>query len=91
MLTDSLRVVNPLGLHARAAAVLVRITAKYGSTIILARTDRDISANAKSILSVLALAAATGTELKISVEGPDEEAALESIRELFSNGFGEIK
>lgn len=91
MLTDSLRVVNPLGLHARAAAALVRLTAGFTSTVILSRKDRDTSANAKSILSVLTLAAANGTELDISVDGSDEVAALEAIRQLFANGFGEIK
>lgn len=91
MLTESLRVVNPLGLHARAAAALVRATAKFQSTVMLSRSDRNLSANAKSILSVLALAAASGTELLINVDGPDEIEALEAIRELFANGFGEIK
>lgn len=91
MLSDSLRVVNPLGLHARAAAVLVRLTASFASTIILSRKDRDVSANAKSILSVLALAAAAGTELNISVDGLDEKAAFEAVRDLFANGFGEIR
>lgn len=91
MLTDSLRVVNPLGLHARAAAALVRLTAGYASTVILSRQDRDVSANAKSILSILTLAASAGTELNISIDGSDENAALEAIRQLFANGFGEIK
>lgn len=91
MLTDSLRVVNPLGLHARAAAALVRLTAKFSSTIMLSRKDRDQSANAKSILSVLTLAAAVGTLLEVSVDGTDEVAALDAVRELFANGFGESK
>ena len=90
MLKGSVKVVNPLGLHARAAAQLVRVAGKYRSGITLSRDDSSASANAKSILSVLALAAPVGTELLIAVNGTDEREAFEAVTELFANGFGEI-
>ena len=82
-------VINRLGLHARAAAQLVRLAARFESAVTLFRADRNVFANAKSILSVLALAAAKGTELSITVEGDDEESAIKEIEMLFANGFGE--
>lgn len=81
---------NPLGLHARAAAQLVKTAGVFRSRVTIDRTDRQISANAKSILSVLSLAASRGTELRIKVEGEDEDAALKAVVGLFNNGFGEI-
>ena len=66
MLESKLLVVNRLGLHARAAAQLVRAAAKFSSSITLFRADRNVFANGKSILSVLALAAAKA-ELVVSV------------------------
>ena len=89
MLESKILVVNRLGLHARAAAQVVRLAAKFNSAITLFRADRNVFANAKSILSVLALAAAKGTELAITVDGEDEELAIKEIETLFANGFGE--
>ncbi len=90
MLDGSVKVVNPLGLHARAAAQLVRLAGKYRSVITLRREDSAAFANAKSILSVLALAAPIGTVLLIEVEGSDEHEAFEAVMSLFADGFGEI-
>lgn len=90
MLDGSVKVVNPLGLHARAAAQLVRLAGKYRSLITLRREDSAAFANAKSILSVLALAAPIGTVLLIEVEGSDEQEAYDAVMSLFADGFGEI-
>jgi phosphotransferase system HPr (HPr) family protein len=90
MLDGTVKVVNPLGLHARAAAQLVRLAARFRSTITLKREDSGAFANAKSILSVLALAAPIGTTLLIEVEGDDEQEAREAIVNIFAAGFGEI-
>ena len=90
MLEGTVKVVNPLGLHARAAAQLVRLAARFRSTITLKREDSGAFANAKSILSVLALAAPIGTTLLIEAEGDDEQEALDAIVSLFAAGFGEI-
>lgn len=82
-------VVNRLGLHARAAAQLVRLAGAFKSTVMLLHPGRNVSANAKSILSVLTLAAAMGTELLVTVDGPDEDRAMAEIESLFANRFGE--
>ena len=86
----SLCIPNKLGLHARAAAKLVRLAATFESTVQLVRADKpDKAADAKSIFSVLLLAAAQGTSLIISTEGADEEAALQAMCALIESKFGE--
>ena len=90
MLESKVKIINPLGLHARAAAQLVRLAGKFKSKILLIRADNSVMADAKSILSVLTLAAAKGTELLLSIDGVDEPEALQAIEELIVNGFGEI-
>ncbi len=90
MLESKIKVVNPLGLHARAAAQLVRLASSFKSRIKLRRIDNAVIADAKSILSVLTLAASKGTRLKLEVEGEDEQKALQAVEEIFVNGFGEI-
>ena len=90
MLEGKVKIINPLGLHARAAAQLVRLSGSFGSRIRLFRTDNANMADAKSILSVLTLAAARGTVLDLKVEGEDEQAAFQSISDIFANGFGEL-
>ncbi len=90
MLERQVKIVNQLGLHARAAAQLVRLASKFESRILLKRADNTGFADAKSILSVLTLAASKGTELYIEVEGADETDALQAIEQIFKNGFGEL-
>jgi phosphocarrier protein HPr len=90
MLKGNVTIINRLGLHARAAAQLVRLASSFQSKIKLVRTDNSVLADAKSILSVLTLAASKGVELEIEVEGEDEQAAFEAVREIFKNGFGEL-
>jgi phosphocarrier protein HPr len=82
-------ITNRLGLHARAAALLVRTANTFQSAIRLERVDKTAAADAKSILSVLMLAASRGTELLMTADGTDEEAAINSLCGLFSSGFGE--
>jgi len=82
-------IVNRLGLHARAAAKLVRTATAFESALRLVRADRSASADAKSILSVLMLAASRGTELIIIADGADEREALDALCLLISGGFGE--
>ena len=83
-------VVNHLGLHARAAAQLVKLAASFRSRIILVDTERNNVADAKSILSLLSLAAAIASELQLKVEGEDENAAFDAVVDIFRQGFGEI-
>ena len=89
MLEGNVKVINRLGLHARASAQLVKAASRFSSKIQLKRIDRDITANAKSILSVLTLAAGVGTTLHVKIDGEDEVSAFDEITRLFSSGFGE--
>lgn len=90
MIQEKLLIINDLGLHARAAAQLVRTAQRFSAGIKLTRIDRQINADAKSILSVLTLAAPKGTEILVEIAGTDENAALEALKEIFQKGFGEI-
>ncbi|HEY8560639.1 MAG TPA: HPr family phosphocarrier protein [Pyrinomonadaceae bacterium] len=90
MLKGTVVVINRLGLHARAAAQLVRLASGFQSKIKLLRTDNAVIADAKSILSVLTLAASKGVELEIEIEGDDERTAFDAVQEIFRNGFGEL-
>lgn len=89
MLERNVTIVNALGLHARAASQLVRTANKFESSITLSRTDGSMTADAKSILNILTLAASKGSELRLVTDGPDEDTAMETIADLFEKGFGE--
>jgi phosphocarrier protein len=91
MIQQSVRVENKLGLHARAAARLVRLTSRFNSDIFLSRQGADQEIDAKSILGLLMLAASEGTQLVVSITGPDEVEAGEAIRHFFESKFGEIQ
>jgi len=65
------------GLHARPAADLVRLAGKFRSDVKL--TKEDITVDAKSIMGVMMLAAECGSELLLTVEGPDEEEAMDAV------------
>ena len=82
-------VTNPLGLHARPAAKVVDCSARYASDILIQHKDQAV--DAKSIMSVLMLAAPCGAELEITATGTDEAAALDALRTLFESGFGELE
>lgn len=78
-----------LGLHARASARLVRLAMSFQSQLSLERLDGSATADAKSILSVLMLAASQGTELRLIADGVDEHQAMTALDDLFGNSFGE--
>ena len=84
-LSRTVTVRNPEGLHARPADLLVREASKFQSTILIGKNGELV--DCKSILSLLTLGAAQGTELLISAEGDDAKVALDSIVELFEAGF----
>lgn len=87
MLTRDVTIVNPLGLHARAAARFVRVAAQFTSNIRVARGSREL--DGKSILGLLLLGAARGSTITLRVDGPDEADALEALAQLVASGFGE--
>jgi len=80
-------IVNALGLHARPAAQLVQASNKFRSEIHLAKDGTAV--NAKSIMGVLTLAAGKGSQLLVTCEGPDAEAALAQLGKMIEGGFGE--
>jgi phosphotransferase system HPr (HPr) family protein len=75
-----------LGLHARAAARLVQLSAKFRANIVLIRDDSDhpAEADARSILSILLLAARHGSQLRVRADGADEDEALDKICDYLS-------
>ena len=89
MIQRIVRIENELGLHARAAARLVRLTCRFASEIKLSRLNNQESIDGKSILGILLLAAGRGTELRLTVSGEDEETAVKEIERLFREKFGE--
>jgi phosphocarrier protein len=71
-----------LGLHARAAAQLVQLSAKFRSNIVLIRDgEQPVEADARSILSILLLAAGHGSTLNVRADGADEDEALDKVCE----------
>ena len=87
MVERQVEVINKLGLHARPAAMLVQKAFKFKSEIKLQKDDLEV--NAKSILSVMALAAEMGSFVIIKAEGEDEALAVEKLAKLFEEKFGE--
>jgi phosphocarrier protein len=87
MITRSVQITNALGLHARAAARFVHLATRFASRIHVSRDSKVM--DGKSIMGILLLAAARGTMLTITADGPDEAAAVQSLIELVESGFGE--
>lgn len=86
--TTELEIVNPLGLHARAAAKLVGLANKFDSDVWIGKDGQEV--NGKSILGVLMLACGQGSKISLRVEGKDADKALAALVELVKSGFGEI-
>lgn len=87
MIERKLVIKNKLGLHARPAARLVEITARYDADIFLKRGDLEV--NGKSIMGILMLAAERGTEITIRSEGKDEEDMTQAVTDLLEGKFDE--
>ena len=87
MLEKQLHVINKLGLHARAAAKLVGCAGRFSCKIILDKQGK--TADAKSIMAVMMLAASKGTIVDVRLEGNDESEAFEALNTLFNNRFDE--
>lgn len=80
-------IVNTLGLHARAAAQLVQASNRYRSEIHVEKDGMQV--NGKSIMGVLTLAAAKGSQITVSCDGDDADAAMAALAKLIEGGFGE--
>lgn len=83
----NLTIVNKLGLHARAAAKLVTLAARFKSDIRAIKDGREVSG--KSIMGVMMLAAGKGTLLKLVADGHDAHAALDAVEQLIARRFDE--
>lgn len=87
MLRQRITIINKLGLHARAAAKLVSCTSAFSSKIRIGQEGKMV--DAKSIMSIMMLAAGKGTELDLEIDGRDEQEALAAITTLIENRFDE--
>lgn len=87
MISETVTIINKLGLHARAASKLVNCASQFESEVYLSRKDNRV--NAKSIMGVMMLAASKGVELGLEIEGPDEQQCRDALIELIASRFGE--
>jgi phosphocarrier protein len=87
MLITSIKIINKLGLHARASAKLTQVANQFKSDIWIEKNNKKV--NAKSIMGVMMLAASQGSDITITTEGSDEQDALNSIIALINDYFGE--
>ncbi|MDC0127736.1 HPr family phosphocarrier protein [Methylophilaceae bacterium] len=87
MIKKKLKIINKLGLHARASSKLTQLACSYTSEIFLIKDKNKV--NAKSIMEVLMLAATKNTIILVMADGIDEKEAISDIEALFINYFGE--
>jgi phosphocarrier protein HPr len=87
MIKREVKIVNKLGLHARASAKLTQTASKFAAGVWIARNGRRV--NAKSIMGVMMLAAGLGATVELETDGADEVDAMTAIEKLFADKFGE--
>lgn len=87
MKEKELLIENKLGLHARAAAQIVKTASSYTSKILLAKDGLEV--DGKSIMGIMMLAAAQGSSVIVQAQGEDEAKAIEGLEQLFRDKFGE--
>jgi phosphocarrier protein len=88
LLHVTLKIVNPLGLHARAASKFVNLAKTFEAAVNLGKNGS--MSDGKSIMNVMLLAAPVGSEVELQVSGPDENEAFTALRALVNDGFGEL-
>jgi len=86
VVTKMITVDYPEGLHMRPAGVLVKEMGEFNSKVTI--LYRDLIINGKSLINILAACIKNGTEIKVEIDGDDEEEAMAKIQELFSTNFG---
>jgi phosphocarrier protein len=86
-LNRNIEIINKLGLHARAAAQFVQLASTFNSHIEVEKDNRRV--NGKSIMGVMMLAAAKGSEITLYTDGEDEEESMEQLEQLINNRFNE--
>lgn len=90
MQTATLTIINPLGLHARAASKLVSLASQFSADIRI-QNDQGVEADGKRIMSLLLLGAAVGSSINVQVEGEDEADAMAALTALVEAGFHELE
>ena len=85
--TRELMIKNRLGLHARAAALLVKTTNRFKSDVFIVKDGQRV--NGKSIMGVMMLAAAKGSTIRVEAQGPDAAEVVADIERLIDDRFGE--
>lgn len=83
----TVQIINKAGLHARPAAEIVKLAARYASEITVSRDELEV--NGKSIMGVMMLAAECGAKLQLKAEGPDATEAIDALAKLIESKFGE--
>jgi phosphocarrier protein HPr len=83
----SVKIVNKLGLHARASAKLTQTASRFASAVWISRAGRRV--NGKSMMGVMMLAAGLGSTVELEADGADEASAIAEIEKLFADKFGE--
>ena len=84
---EEIEIINKLGLHARASSKLTQTASQFKSDVWIEKNDRKV--NAKSIMGVMMLAAAKGSIISLEASGEDEAAAIEALKALINDCFGE--
>jgi phosphocarrier protein HPr len=87
MIKEDIEIINKLGLHARASSKLTQTASQFKSDVWIEKNDRKV--NAKSIMGVMMLAAAKGSTISLEASGEDEVAAIDALKALINDYFGE--
>ena len=87
MITKDIKVINKLGIHARPAALLVKLASQFSCDIFFEKDSEKV--NGKSIMGVMMLAANMGSIIRVTAHGDDAGDAVSAIEQLFRNKFGE--
>lgn len=87
MVTKELTIVNKLGLHARPAAMFVKVSSAWDAEVTVEKDEEEV--NGKSIMGLMMLAAGCGSKIKVTAEGKDEAKVMELLEALVASGFSE--
>jgi phosphocarrier protein HPr len=87
MIKEEIEIINKLGLHARASSKLTQTASQFKCDVWIEKNDRKV--NAKSIMGVMMLAAAKGSTISLEASGEDEAAAIDALKALINDYFGE--
>lgn len=87
MLKQEIKIINKLGLHARASSKFTQTATQFSSEVWVTRKERRV--NGKSIMGLMMLAAAQGATIELETEGTDEAAAMQALADLINDYFGE--